>query len=100
MDPESKIPTVDTSNDASYGDAFTGQPVYQWDAFTPYSKNYNTATPWQVAKNGPITFFKTAQTNTNSLSLEKATEKSSLSLSYVNTLQSGILPNSELKKIN
>ncbi|MEG1229781.1 MAG: TonB-dependent receptor, partial [Flavobacterium sp.] len=56
------------------------------------------ATPWSAAKNGPITFFKTAQTNVNSLSLEKATERSSLSLSYVNTLQSGILPNSELKK--
>ena len=98
LDPESSIPTVDTSNDASYGDAFTGQPVYQWDAFTPYSKNYGQATPWSAAKNGPITFFKTAQTNVNSLSLEKATERSSLSLSYVNTLQSGILPNSELKK--
>ena len=98
IDPSSPIPTVDTSNDASYGDAFTGQPVYQWDSFTPYSKNYGQATPWSAAKNGPITFFKTAQTNTNGLSLEKATERSSLSLSYVNTLQSGILPNSELKK--
>ncbi|MDQ6472142.1 SusC/RagA family TonB-linked outer membrane protein [Flavobacterium sp. LHD-80] len=92
------IPTVDTSNDASYGDAFTGQPVYQWDSFTPYSKNYGKATSWSAAKNGPITFFKTAQTSTNSLSLEKATERSSLSMSYVNTLQTGILPNSELKK--
>jgi len=98
LDPDNKIPTVDTSNDASYGDAFTGQPVYQWDAFTQYSKNFGQATPWTAAKNGPITFFKTAQTNTNSLSLEKATEKSSLSLSYVNTQQTGILPNSELKK--
>nr|WP_294785304.1 SusC/RagA family TonB-linked outer membrane protein [uncultured Flavobacterium sp.] len=95
---EASIPTVDTSNDASYGDAFDGRPVYQWDAYTPYSKNYGKATPWQAAKNGPITFFKTAQTSTNSLSLEKATEKSSLSLSYVNTIQTGILPNSELKK--
>ena len=98
LDPDNKIPTVDTSNDASYGDAFTGQPVYQWDAFTQYSKNFGQATPWTAAKNGPITFFKTAQTNTNSLSLEKATEKSSISLSYVNTQQTGILPNSELKK--
>jgi TonB-linked SusC/RagA family outer membrane protein len=98
VDSDSEIPTVDTSNDASYGDAFNGQSVYQWDAFTQYSKNYGKATPWSAAKNNPIAFFKTAQTNTNSLSLEKATEKSSLSLSYVNTIQSGILPNSELKK--
>ncbi|MBP1224845.1 SusC/RagA family TonB-linked outer membrane protein [Flavobacterium sp. 1355] len=98
IDPDSTIPTVDTSNDASYGDAFTGQPVYQWDAFTPYSKNYGKATAWSAAQNGPISFFKTAQTTTNSLSLEKSTEKASISLSYVNTLQTGILPNSELKK--
>ncbi|MGQ7945337.1 SusC/RagA family TonB-linked outer membrane protein [Flavobacterium sp. WC2509] len=90
--------TVDTSNDASYGDAFTGEPVYQWDAFTPYSPNYGKATPWTAAKNGPITFFETAQTFTNSISLEKSTERSSLSMSYVNTNQTGIMPNSELKK--
>lgn len=98
IDPKSGIPTVDTSNDASYGDAFNGQPVYQWDSFTPYSKNYGKATAWSAAENGPISFFNTAQTNINSLSLEKATERSSLSMSYVNTLQTGILPNSELKK--
>jgi TonB-linked SusC/RagA family outer membrane protein len=90
--------TVDTSNDASYGDAFDGQPVYQWDAFTPYSPNFGKATPWVAAKNGPITFFNDAKTYTNSLSLEKSTDRSSLSMSYVNTNQTGILPNSELKK--
>ncbi|MEN2400406.1 SusC/RagA family TonB-linked outer membrane protein [Flavobacterium sp. MC2016-06] len=95
---EEKIPTVDTSNDASYGDRFDGKPVYQWDSATPYSTNYGKATPWSAAKHGPATFFKNAQTFTNSLSLEKATERSSLSMSYVNLLQDGILPNSELKK--
>jgi len=90
--------TVDTSNDASYGDPFDGTPVYQWDAFTPYSPNFGKATPWVAAKNGPITFFNDAKTYTNSLSLEKSTERSSLSMSYVNTNQTGILPNSELKK--
>lgn len=90
--------TVDTSNDASYGDPFDGQPVYQWDAFTPYSPNFGKATPWTAAKNGPIEFFETAKTYTNSLSLEKSTDRSSLSMSYVNTNQTGILPNSELKK--
>lgn len=98
IDAENEIPTVDTSNDASYGDAFDGKAVYQWDSATPYSNNYNKATAWNAAANGPISFFKTAITNTNSLSLEKATERSSLSMSYVNTIQTGILPNSELKK--
>lgn len=90
--------TVDTSNDASYGDPFDNQLVYQWDAFTPYSANYGKATPWTAAKNGPITFFKDAHSFTNSLSLEKSTEKSNLLFSYVNTDQTGILVNSKLKK--
>lgn len=98
LDPENPIPTVDTSNDASYGDPFTGKQVYQWDSFTPYSKNYGQSTAWSAAQNGPISFFKTALTSTNSISLEKATDRSSLSMSYVNTIQTGILPNSELKK--
>lgn len=98
VDPESAIPTVETSNDASYGDPFSGNQVYQWDSLTPYSKNYGKATSWNAASNGPISFFKSALTNTNSISIEKSTERSSLSMSYVNTIQTGILPNSELKK--
>lgn len=90
--------TVDTSNDASDGDAFDNSLVYQWDAFTPFSPNYGKATPWAAAKNGPITFFDHAHTFVNSIALEKSTERSSLSMSYVNTNQTGILPNSELKK--
>jgi TonB-linked SusC/RagA family outer membrane protein len=90
--------TVDTSNDASDGDIFNNQLVYQWDAFTPFSPNFGKATPWTAAKNGPVTFFNNANTFVNSISLEKSTDRSSLSMSYVNTNQTGILPNSELKK--
>jgi TonB-linked SusC/RagA family outer membrane protein len=91
--------TVDTSNDASYGDKFDSSiNVYQWDAFTPSSPNYGKATPWVAAKNGPATFFNDAHTFTNSIAFEKATDKSSLSLSYTNFNQTGIMPNSELKK--
>jgi TonB-linked SusC/RagA family outer membrane protein len=91
--------TVDTSNDASYGDKFDPSiNVYQWDAFTPSSPNYGKATPWQAAKNGPATFFNDAHTFTNSIAFEKATDRSSLSLSYTNFNQTGIMPNSELKK--
>lgn len=91
--------TVDTSNDASYGDAFDPSiNVYQWDAFTPYSPNYGKATPWVAAKNGPITFFNNSSTFTNNLSIEKSTDRSNLLFSYSNVDQTGIMPNSTLKK--
>ena len=90
--------TVDTSNDASYGDAFVGQQVYQWNAFTPYSSNYGKTTAWKSAENGPITFFKTPISFSNSIQLENGDDKSSFVLNYNNYKQNGILPNSELKK--
>jgi len=62
---------VPTSEDASYGAAFDPNlMVYNWNAFTPYSDNYQKATPWQAAKNGPITFFETPLSLSNSISLE------------------------------
>ncbi|WP_146870299.1 SusC/RagA family TonB-linked outer membrane protein, partial [Flavobacterium branchiophilum] len=94
----SPIDTVDTSNDGSYGDPFDGHLVYQWNAFTPYSSNYGKATPWVAAKNGPITFFQTPTSFSNSLSLENGDDKSSFVLNYNNFKQNGIMPNSEMKK--
>jgi TonB-linked SusC/RagA family outer membrane protein len=90
---------VPTSEDASYGAAFDPNlKVYNWNAFTPYSDNYNKATPWVAAENGPITFFQTPLSFSNSLALEGGTDKSSFVLNYNNYKQNGIMPNSELKK--
>ena len=89
------------TEDASYGQAFDGQPVYQWDALIPESDNYNKATPWSSAgDNGAISFFKVAQSYTNSLSLQGGGEKTSFRLSYRNLNQHGILPNSKLVRNN
>ncbi|POS02415.1 TonB-linked SusC/RagA family outer membrane protein [Flavobacterium croceum DSM 17960] len=87
-----------TYEDASYGAPFQGQMVYQWNAFTPYSSNFGKATPWRAAENGPITFFKNSIITNNSVTLESATDKSNLLLSYSNYDEKGILPNSGLKK--
>ncbi len=89
---------VPTYEDASYGAPFNNQMVYQWDAFTPYSPNYGKATPWRMAKNTPVEFFKRAVTTNNSISVENATDKSNLLMSYSNFDQKGILPNSSLKR--
>ncbi|MFH0895284.1 MAG: SusC/RagA family TonB-linked outer membrane protein [Bacteroidota bacterium] len=90
-----------TSEDASFGAAYDPNLlVYQWDALDPESPNYRKATPWVVAKNGPITFFEHPVTFTNSVSLDNAFDKGMYRFSYTNFNQKGLMPNSELKKDN
>ncbi|WP_108868745.1 SusC/RagA family TonB-linked outer membrane protein [Aquimarina aquimarini] len=89
------------TEDASYGAAFDPNIlVYQWDAFDPDSPNYRTPTPWVNAKNGPITFFETPITITNSISLDKGFDKGSYRLNYTQFDQTGLMPNSSIKKHN
>ncbi|WP_240315563.1 SusC/RagA family TonB-linked outer membrane protein [Aquimarina longa] len=93
--------TVRYRGDGSYGPAFDPSIlVYQWDSFDPDSPNYRTATPWVNAKNGPITFFETPITITNSVSLEKGFDKGSYRLNYTKFDQKGLMPNSSIKKHN
>ncbi|KIC03089.1 SusC/RagA family TonB-linked outer membrane protein [Flavobacterium sp. AJR] len=90
-----------TTDDASYGVAFDPNlSIYQWDAYTKYSPNYGKKTTWKAAENGPITFFQSATTFNNSISIEDGTEKTNFVLNYNNYKENGILPNSELKKNN
>ncbi len=89
------------TEDGSYGAAFDSNLlVYQWDSFDPDSPNYRKATPWINAKNGPISFFETPLALTNSVSLDKSFDQGSFRLSYTNFDQSGLLPNSSIKKNN
>ncbi len=91
---------VPYTEDASYGAPFDGRLVYQWDSFDPDSPNYRTATPWVNAKNGPITFFETPISLTNSISISNGLEKGSYRLSYTKLDQSGLMPNSQLDRHN
>ena len=87
------------TEDASYGQAFDPNLlVYQWGAFYPESPTYLQATPWVNAKNGPITFFETPYTYNNSISIDNALEKGYLRLGISNLQQTGLLPNSSLKR--
>ena len=74
--------------------------VYQWDAIDPQSPNYQKATPWVAAKNGPITFFNHPVTYTNTVAIDNSTENGSYRISYTNYKQDGMMPNSTLKKNN
>ncbi|MBJ7881338.1 SusC/RagA family TonB-linked outer membrane protein [Gelidibacter salicanalis] len=92
---------VPYTEDASYGAPFNPNlMVYQWNAFDPDSPFYQTATPWVNAENGPITFFETPITTTNSISVENGMDNGSYRLGYTRFEQSGLLPNSNITKHN
>ncbi|MBC8553996.1 MAG: SusC/RagA family TonB-linked outer membrane protein [Candidatus Brocadiales bacterium] len=92
---------VPFTEDASFGQAFDPNLlVYQWGAFDEASPTYNQATPWVAATNGPAEFFETAWTLQNSIAFDGATDKSNYRVSYTNFDQTGIMPNSSLKKNN
>ncbi|MCB0805976.1 MAG: SusC/RagA family TonB-linked outer membrane protein [Bacteroidales bacterium] len=93
---------VPTYEDASFGQKFDPNlMVYQYDAFFPESPNYNRATPYVAAgDNGPISFFETPWSFTNSVDVTGGGEKTTFRLSYTNQDRTGIMPNSHLVKNN
>lgn len=93
--------TVPTREDASLGQKFDENlMVYQYNSFFPQSEYYKKATPWVAGENGPITFFETPWSFTNSVDVTGGSEASAFRLSYTNQEQSGIMPNSHISKNN
>jgi len=91
--------TVPTYEDASMGQKFDPNIlVYQWDSYFPESPNYQTATPWVAAENGPEYFMENSLSLTNSVEVVGGGEATAFRLSYTNQYQEGIMPNSKLKK--
>ena len=93
-------PIVPTYEDASVGAAFDPNlMIYQWGAFgDPTSPTYGKATPWVAAKNDPFKYFKQGVTNNNSLTIDGGSEKGFFKLGYTGSKETGIQPNSHLKK--
>jgi TonB-linked SusC/RagA family outer membrane protein len=93
--------TIPFYEDASMGQKFDPNLlVYHWDAFIPESPNYLQPRPFVMSKNGPLTFFNTSKSFTNSIDITGGTELSTFRLGYTNLDQSGIMPNSSLKRNN
>lgn len=87
------------TEDASFGAAFDPNLlVYQWDAFYPESPNYLRATPYVAGKNGPGSVFTTGITQNNSISMSAGSETGSFRLGYTKLDQTGIVPNSSIKR--
>ena len=90
---------VNTNDDASWGPAFDPNlQVVHWDALDPNAANYGETRPWIAPKSTVYDFFETGIKYSNSVSLTGGTDVSNFRLSYTNSDESGILPNSNIKK--
>lgn len=88
-----------TSEDASWGAAFDPNlMVFQWDAFDPFSENYQKAKPWVAAENGPSTIFETAVSSSHNVSIDGSNDRGYFKLGYTRANDKGILPNSNVSK--
>jgi TonB-linked SusC/RagA family outer membrane protein len=93
--------TVPTYEDASFGTKFDENLlIYQYDAYDPASPNYMKKTPWVAAENGPSYFFETPMSFTNSVDVTGGGERSAIRLSYTNSNDKGIMPNSKIVRNN
>ncbi|MDC8098578.1 SusC/RagA family TonB-linked outer membrane protein [Chryseobacterium rhizosphaerae] len=93
--------TANFRDDASYGPKFDPNlKVYQYGAFIPGSRNYDMATPWVAAKNGPLEFFDVGTSYNNNFSLNGGSDVATYRFSYGNTYSTDIMPNTSLSKNN
>jgi TonB-linked SusC/RagA family outer membrane protein len=87
--------------DGSMGEKFNPDlMVYQWESLYPESESYQQKTPWIAPENLPGTFFKTGVTFSNNIEIVGGGDRSTYRLSYTNFNQTGIMPNSSLKRNN
>jgi len=90
---------VNTNDDASWGPAFDPSiSVVHWDALDPSASNYGETRPWVAPKSTVYDFFETGIKYTNSVALTGGTDISNFRLSFTNSDENGILPNSSIKK--
>ncbi|WP_375584419.1 SusC/RagA family TonB-linked outer membrane protein [Cyclobacterium xiamenense] len=89
---------VNTNANNSWGPRFDGTLVRHWDSMYPGEPNYGEVRPWQATPNNVRDFFETGVTLSNNVAISGGNDKSSFRLSYTNLDQTGVMPNSSLKR--
>ncbi|MEM0519493.1 MULTISPECIES: SusC/RagA family TonB-linked outer membrane protein [Aequorivita] len=88
-------------DDASYGPAYDPNLfIYKWNSFDPSLPTYLQKSAYVAAANGPLNFFETPISLTNSISISNGLEGGSYRMSYTKLDQSGLMPNSQLDRHN
>lgn len=80
------------STSSAWGPKFNGQMYFQYDP-TTYRQAPTERTPWRAYPNNREDFFETAKTFTNSVSLSGGTENTLARLSFTNSQNTWIVPN-------
>jgi TonB-linked SusC/RagA family outer membrane protein len=91
---------VPTSEDASWGAKFDPNlMVFDWVSLEPTdTKHYLKKVPWVAAKHDIRDFFETGVKQNYNVAFDGGNDKGTFRLSYTNLGETGILPNSNLKK--
>lgn len=89
---------VNTNANNSWGPRFDGTLVRHWDSLYPGEPNYGEVRPWVATPNNIKDFFQTGVTLSNNVSVSGGNDKSSFRLSYTNLDQTGVMPNSSIKR--
>ncbi|MEI6948668.1 SusC/RagA family TonB-linked outer membrane protein [Paraflavisolibacter sp. H34] len=83
---------------SAYGPRFNGQSFFQFNPLT--QKQDSVRTPWVPYRNKINEFFQTAQTVSNTISIDGGTEKTSARFSMSNVHNQWIIPNTGYKRNN
>lgn len=92
----------DYYTDESWGDKYDGKPFLSWYDLAKWEAGGKQGSPttsvWQAPKYDVKDFFNTGVSYTNNVSVSEATDRSSVRLSFTNSILEGYMPNSSLKK--
>ena len=92
--------TLNYAADESWGPKMDGTMYRPWWSWYPGTADYGTEIPMQAQPDNVRNFFETGLTYNNSVSLSGGNENTSFRLSYNNVTQTGVIPNSSLKRNN
>lgn len=85
----------DYTDDASWGPRMTGQEYIPWYAWNPNNPESGKTASLVPQPHNTRDFYQTGVTSTTNVAFSKATQGSSLRLSYTNNTMKGMIPNSK-----
>lgn len=89
---------INDGTDESWGPALDGRLIPQWNS--PIVGGVRQATPWVAHPNNVKDFFETGHTVSTNVAVQGGSDKSNFRMSYTDTQQKGMVPNTDLNKKN